>query len=96
MPLIHPGLFLIMKRFPANRDKLHQLYLSSSSFQTLCDDYRKCTEALEHWTRSRDDRASERSREYRELKQSLELEIEEYIGPEASRPGCHEPFKTVF
>ena len=80
MPLIHPGLFLIMKRFPANKDKLHRLYLSSPSFQTLCDDYQQCTEALDHWVKSEHDQASARSREYQELKQSLESEVEERIG----------------
>jgi hypothetical protein len=80
MSMIHPGLFLIMQRFPSQRDRLRRLYLSSPSFQTICDDYQKCTEALEHWMRSGHDNASERSREYQELKQSLESEVEERIG----------------
>ena len=80
MPVIHPGLFLIMQRFPSQKDELRRLYLSSPSFQTLCDDYQKCTEALEHWMQSRHENASERSREYRELKQGLESEVEEHIG----------------
>ena len=80
MPVSHPGLFLIMQRFPSQKDKLRRLYLSSPSFQTLCDDYQKCTEALEHWMQSRHENALERSREYRELKQGLESEVEEHIG----------------
>ena len=80
MSMIHPGLFLIMQRFPSQRNRLRRLYLSSPSFQTICDDYQKCTEALEHWMRSGHDNASERSREYQELKQSLESEVEEHIG----------------
>ena len=80
MPVIHPGLFLIMQRFPSQKDKLRRLYLSSPSFQILCDDYQKCTEALEPWMQSRHENASERSREYRELKQGLESEVEEHMG----------------
>ena len=45
MAVIHPGLFLIMQRFPAERDHLRSLYLNSQSFQTLCDDYQKCMDA---------------------------------------------------
>ncbi|WP_419662274.1 hypothetical protein Dvar_27280 [Desulfosarcina variabilis str. Montpellier] len=79
MSVINPGLFLIMQRFPSAKDNLRQMYLSSPSFQSLCDDYQKCTEAIEHWTRSGHDQASERSREYRELRKSLESEIKERI-----------------
>ncbi len=80
MSVIHPGLFLIMRRFPFEKDNLRQLYLSSQSFQTLCDDYQKCTEALEHWTRSGHEQAPARSREYQELRQGLEWEIRAHIG----------------
>ena len=48
MSVIHPGLFLIMHRFPSEKNNLRRLYLNSQSFQTLCDDYQKCTEAIEH------------------------------------------------
>jgi len=56
------------------------LYTGSQSFQTLCDDYQKCTEAVEYWRRSGQAQALERSREYEELKQGLEEEIKERIG----------------
>lgn len=79
MTPIHPGLFLIMRRFPAEKDRLRRLYLSSQSFQTLCDDYHKCTQALAYWTRSGQDQAPERSREYQALQQGLESEIQEHI-----------------
>ena len=79
MSVIHPGLFLIMHRFPSEKNNLRQLYLDSQSFQILCDDYQKCTEAIEHWTQSAHDQAPQRSREYRELRQGLEWEIKERI-----------------
>lgn len=69
-----------MQRFPSEKDELRRMYTSSESFQTLCDDYQKCTEALVYWRQSGQDQALEREREYKELKQSLEEEIKERIG----------------
>ncbi|BBO74831.1 hypothetical protein DSCW_22480 [Desulfosarcina widdelii] len=80
MSVIHPGLFLILERFPSEKDNLRRMYTRSQSFQTLCDDYQKCTEALAYWRQSGQDQALERSSEYEELKQGLEEEIKERIG----------------
>jgi hypothetical protein len=80
MSVLHPGLFSIMQRFPSEKAGLRRLYTSSQSFQTLCDDYQKCTEALAYWRQSGQDQALERSREYEELRQGLEEEIKERIG----------------
>lgn len=80
MSVIRSGLFLIMRRFPARRDALRRMYLSNASFQTLCEDYQRCTQALEHWTRSGHFLAPERSRNYQELLQGLEMEIEDLLG----------------
>ena len=80
MSVIHPGLFLIMHRFPNNKDALRRLYLTSHSFQTLCDDYQKCKGALDHWMSSSHDQAAERSRDYHGLLHDLENEIEELLG----------------
>ena len=52
IPVIQPGLFVIMQRFPQYRDALRHLYLNNESFQTICDDYRKCSNALSHWTQA--------------------------------------------
>lgn len=79
MSIIHPGLFLIMSRFPSDKDALRRMYRNSQSFQNLCDDYRKCLKAISYWTASVDDLAAERSREYVELCQDLEWEIRELI-----------------
>jgi len=64
---IQPGLFLIMQRFTDRKDLLRYMYLHSETFQTICDDYRKCAEALNHWTRSGHSQASERRSEYLEM-----------------------------
>ncbi len=75
MAVIHPGLFLIMRRFPAHKDALRHMYLSSESFQLLCRNYHKCSDALDHWTQSKHEEASNRQQEYSELKTELEQEI---------------------
>ena len=75
MAVIHPSLFLLMNRFPDRKDALRQKYRSSESFQSICWSYKKCKEALEHWTQSKHKEASKRQREYTELLKELELEI---------------------
>ena len=80
MSVIHPGLFLIMQQFPSEKDNLRRMYMGSQSFQTLCEDYQKCTEALAYWRRSGQKQAMERSHEYKELRKGLEEEIKECIG----------------
>ena len=79
MSIIRPGLFLVMQRFPNKKDELRHMYLTSQTFQAFCDDYHKCTNALEYWTRSDHEEAEKRSREYRELRENLESEIMEII-----------------
>jgi len=79
MSVIHPGLFLIMRRFPAEKNILGRLYLNNPAFQTVCHDYRECENALDYWKHSRDERALERWCEYKELQNSLEQEMEELI-----------------
>ncbi len=77
MPVIHPGLFLIMQRFPDHKDAMRHLYLHNESFQTICDDYRKCKSALDYWTQSGHELAPDRYREYSGLIQDLEPEIQQ-------------------
>ena len=79
MLLIHPGLFLIMRRFPEEKNTLRRLYLTNSAFQTICYDYKKCAYALDYWKHSEDDLALERYCEYEELQKSLEQEIEDFL-----------------
>jgi predicted enzyme involved in methoxymalonyl-ACP biosynthesis len=64
-----------MKRFPDNKDALRQMYRASKSFQSICQNYQKCSEALNYWAESEDENAPEREKEYSELLQELELEI---------------------
>ena len=75
MAVIHPSLFLVMERFPDRKDDLRQRYRTSESFQSLCQSYKKCTEALDHWTTANHKEAPKRQQEYSELLTELEKEI---------------------
>ena len=75
MTVIQPGLFLIMQRFPDNRDVLRQRFLNSEYFQSLCKDYQKCSEALSYWAKSDHEYARDRYQEYCLLLQELESDI---------------------
>ncbi len=75
MPVIHPGLFLVIERFPDRKKTLHNLYACNEAFQSLCENYRQCTEAIRYWAQAGDEKAPERHREYSALLHELELEI---------------------
>jgi len=73
--VIQTGLFSVLKRFPEYKDTAIQLYRESDSFQTMCEDYRKCVKALNHWNQSEEDIATTRRNEYSAIIQELEEEI---------------------
>jgi hypothetical protein len=75
MPVIQPSLFVVMKSFPDRKDAVRQMYRTSKSFQDICWNYSKCSEALRYWAESEDENAPEREKEYSALLQELELEI---------------------
>jgi hypothetical protein len=75
LPVIHPGLFLIMQRFPERKDALRRMYRSCESFRSICNSYQQCSEALRHWVKSEHKESPNRQREYSELMQELEQEI---------------------
>jgi hypothetical protein len=75
MTVIHPGLFLLLRRFPNQKGTLRRIYHSSESFQSICHNYQKCSEALHYWAKSSRSEAPDRHREYKMLLEELELEI---------------------
>ena len=75
MKVIHPSLFLVMTRFPDQRKALRKMYRKSESFQAICHNYKKCSEALGYWKTSEHEAAPHRQREYTELLEELEMEI---------------------
>jgi hypothetical protein len=75
MKVIRTGLFSVLRRFPQRKDTAKRLFRESESFQTMCEDYRKCVKALDYWNRSEIDIAPLRRTEYTALMQELEEEI---------------------
>ena len=75
MTVIQTSLFAVVKRFPDRTDAVKRLFKKSETFQTVCEDYRKCAEALRHWKESASEEAPARREEYATLLQDLEAEI---------------------
>lgn len=79
MSVIHHSLFLVIQRFPSDKECLVRLYQYSKPFRALCSDYRKCVEAIDYWSRSESGKGCELVKEYAELKNGLEEEIKERL-----------------
>ena len=75
MKVIQTSLFFVLKRFLDHKDAVKRLYRESESFQTMCEDYRKCVKALDHWNQSEEEIAPIRRAEYLTIVQELEEEI---------------------
>jgi hypothetical protein len=52
MTVIQSNLFYVIKRFRDSGDSIKTLYRTNESFKTICDDYRQCAEAVDHWNDS--------------------------------------------
>jgi hypothetical protein len=75
MSIIRTSLFAVIERFPHHKAAVRQLFKENESFQTLCEDYRRCAEALRHWNQSASEDAAVRREEYTALLLDLEAEI---------------------
>lgn len=75
MAIIKKGLFLVLEKFPDQKDDVKRLFRDSETFQAICDDYLKSAEALRYWTQDESEEAPARREEYVTLKQDLEAEI---------------------
>ena len=75
MPLIQTSVFAVLKQFPDRKDTVKQLFRESESFQSVCEDYRRCAAALRRWSDSASEEAPARREEYAALLQDLEAEI---------------------
>jgi hypothetical protein len=69
----------VLKRFPEEKASLQRLFLDSSSFQSLCDDYRDCLAALQYWRNSTLGEAPGLARAYAELLEELEREVRQFL-----------------
>ena len=72
----------ILKRFPEARAALQRLFRYNPSFQSLCDDYRDCLAAWQHWEQSTSGEAPALARAYVELLGELEQEVRQYLEQE--------------
>ena len=75
MAVIHSSLLYVFKRFPSRKDAICRFFRENEEFQTICDDYWRCLEAIKRWDQSQSEEAPARSREYADLLQELEMEI---------------------
>jgi hypothetical protein len=79
MPVVQTSLFAVSKRFPDRMNAIKRLFRENEVFQGLCEDYRRCAEAVEHWKRSTSEEASLLRKEYEALLRDLETEIMERL-----------------
>jgi len=75
MPVIQTSVFTVLELFPDRVDTIKQLFKENETFQSVCEDYRRCAEALHHWNQSASDEAPVLREEYAGLLQDLEAEI---------------------
>ena len=71
--------FHIRKRFPDNDPTIDLLMAEDPEFPTLCEDYKACVDAMQHWVKSKEPEAETRVSEYQILIQELEDEIDQVL-----------------
>ncbi|AEB10190.1 hypothetical protein [Desulfobacca acetoxidans] len=69
----------VLENFPQEGDKIRQLFQQSSSFQSLCEDYRDCLAARQYWRQASSEEATNLSRSYAKLLLELEQEVRQYL-----------------
>ena len=75
MVVIESNLFCVVKRFPDHKDSILKFFRENQNFQIICEDYCRCSAALQRWNRSTSEEAVVRKQEYQDLLQELEVEI---------------------
>ena len=79
MTVIKSSVFNVLETFPGNRADIKRLFKENREFQSICEDYRQCAEALHHWRQSHEKEAPARRQEYELLLQELMDEIGMYL-----------------
>lgn len=79
MPVIQTGLFTVLNRFPERGETVKRLFKADSTFQSLCEDYIQCREALHYWNVAESSEAAARRQEYETLLKELEHELLEAL-----------------
>ena len=79
----------LVLRFPAQAAMLRRLYMREPGFRTICDEYNVALRAHEHWkageTSASNGRRELRERDYHQIMQELEIEIQEQLKREPQR-----------
>jgi hypothetical protein len=69
----------VLDKFPKARERILQLFQQNSSFQSLCEDYRDCLAAWQHWRQASSEEAPVIAQSYAGLLLELEEEVREYL-----------------
>ena len=75
MSVVRTSLSIVLAKFPDHEETIKRLFREKATFQSLCEDYRQCSEALQYWSRSSSEEAPARRDEYGNLLQDLSEEI---------------------
>jgi hypothetical protein len=77
----------VLEKFPKSKAKIRHLFQENSSFQSLCEDYRDCLAAWQHWRQAISEEAPALCQSYAKLLRELDQEIRDYLEhEEASGP----------
>ena len=76
------ALVAVMEKFPEAVERIWELFQQSSSFQSLCEDYRDCLAAWHYWRQAASEEAPALYQSYTELLQELEQEVRQYLEQE--------------
>jgi hypothetical protein len=72
----------LVLRFPAQAAMLRRLYMREPSVRAMCDEYNVALRAYQHWKAGKREL---RKRDYHQIMQELEIEIQEQLKKEAQR-----------
>ncbi len=75
----HPDLLFVTKHLSMHRDILQKRYLTSKKLQSICEDYRRCHDALAFWMNPDNKNSVKLQAEYSGLLLELEAEIMEIL-----------------
>ncbi|GAB6097770.1 hypothetical protein JCM14469_40240 [Desulfatiferula olefinivorans] len=75
----HEDLSVVIKRFPEHANDLERHYRKSSRLKNICEDYRKCLNALNYWALLKNEEAVKPHGEYAALLFELEFEIIRFL-----------------
>jgi hypothetical protein len=79
MTVIKSSVFNVLEKFPDRSGDIKRLFKENREFQTVCEDYRQCAEALQYWNQSDEKDAPARRQEYSALAQELAAEILQHL-----------------